>query len=542
MPEETVGQPFGKFLTDNTQPKFLRYLQLIRRHKSQRFAATGNTTRGRTVSLWIQMKLMETKSRDAAILLSIKDLSGHKRGQSAVKMDRKSLRQWAENITGNYVFYTIDPEGRINGWNKDAERVDGYSMEDVMGKNISIFYPQENVKNHLPSQELEIAQRLGGHEVEGWRIRKNGNLFWARVITTPIRNEKNELLGFTRAVRDLSDAKRMNEALASQYNHFKELVENSSDLIAVIDRKGIIAFIGSSVERVLGYPPAACIGRNAMNFIHPGDVKSTLDDFSKVLRRPGHRGTFQLRLLHRNGTWMTFDGSAANMLDNPHIAGIVVNARDLTKIKQLEHQLIKAGEAERNRIASDLHDGLVQQLAGIEFLARVLQHRLETTGNSEAEQAQKIASYLKIALRTTRDLSHKLYPIGLKEGLVHALKILADDIQRLFEVKCLFSYDNDIGIHDKDVEGHCYFIVQEAVKNAVQHGKASRITISLNARNKQICLSVRDDGHGVPNGSNRGEGIGQRVMTNRARMINGSLDLHRNINGGTTVICTFPQA
>jgi len=115
--------------------------------------------------------------------------------------------QFALLVSGvvDYAIFMLDPTGVIVTWNEGAQRIKGYSAQDIIGRHFSVFYPAEEVRNRKPDWELEVARREGRYEEEGWRIRKDGTRFWANVIITALRDESGRLRGFGKVTRDLTE-------------------------------------------------------------------------------------------------------------------------------------------------------------------------------------------------------------------------------------------------------------------------------------------------------------------------------------------------
>jgi PAS domain S-box-containing protein len=113
----------------------------------------------------------------------------------------------------DYAIFMLDTEGHITSWNLGAERLKGYTSDEILGKHFSIFYPPEDKERDKPAHELEVAARNGRLEDEDWRVRKDGSRFWANVIITAIRNEQGELLGFAKVTSDLTDRRALEEQL-----------------------------------------------------------------------------------------------------------------------------------------------------------------------------------------------------------------------------------------------------------------------------------------------------------------------------------------
>lgn len=122
----------------------------------------------------------------------------------------------------DYAIFMLDPQGHIASWNRGAERIKGYSADEIVGKHFSIFYPDEDKQWDKPGHELEIAARDGRFEDEGWRVRKDGSLFWANVIISSVRDETGELLGFTKVTRDLTDRRALEQQLRSRAEELEQ--------------------------------------------------------------------------------------------------------------------------------------------------------------------------------------------------------------------------------------------------------------------------------------------------------------------------------
>src|SRR5258708_1329302 len=111
----------------------------------------------------------------------------------------------------DYAIFMLDPDGVVLTWNTGAERFKGYRADEIIGQHFSRFYPPEMLERGLPARELEVAQATGVFEDEGWRVRKDGSLFWANVVITAMRNAQGELLGFAKITRDLTQPRALEE-------------------------------------------------------------------------------------------------------------------------------------------------------------------------------------------------------------------------------------------------------------------------------------------------------------------------------------------
>ena len=215
-------------------------------------------------------------------------------------------------------------------------------------------------------------------------------------------------------------------------------------------------------------------------------------------------------------------------------------AHDVTERRQLERELLEISERERQRIGYDLHDSLGQHLTGIAFLSKVLAQRLKACHAAEAAEAAQIVVFVNQAIEQARKLARGLAPVTLETyGLVFALQELATSVEALFHLSCQVRSDHAIHITDHAIAIHLYRMVQESVNNAVQHGKAQHITITLAVLHGCLTLTVHDDGMGFSTVLADQHGMGLRIMHHRARMIGATLEIQRGPQGGTSVICTL---
>ena len=155
----------------------------------------------------------------------------------------------------DYAIVFLDPEGHIMSWNAGAEHIQGYSGEEVIGRHFSRFYPEQDRESGKPQQELAKALALGRHEEEGWRVRKDGSLFWANTLITALHDEAGHLRGYGKIVRDLTERRRLE-------GRFREVVEAAPNGILTVDRHGRITSFNREAERLFGYPREELLGRS----------------------------------------------------------------------------------------------------------------------------------------------------------------------------------------------------------------------------------------------------------------------------------------
>jgi signal transduction histidine kinase len=217
---------------------------------------------------------------------------------------------------------------------------------------------------------------------------------------------------------------------------------------------------------------------------------------------------------------------------------------ELQERMRLQKELLETSARVQRRIGSDLHDGLCQHLTGTAFAGQVLGQKLAGRSLPEAAEADRLVELIQEAIELTRTLARNLHPIEMQAGR------LADNFQELaagtsdrFKVSCQFECHPAAplpDVNDVNVAEHLYRIAQEAITNAVRHGKARHINIRLDSTANEMVLTISDDGIGLPENAGNGDGLGLRTMAYRANMIGAIFNIERlSSQGGTRVTCTL---
>ena len=212
---------------------------------------------------------------------------------------------------------------------------------------------------------------------------------------------------------------------------------------------------------------------------------------------------------------------------------------DITQRRLVERELLRVSDAEKDRIGSDLHDGLGQYLTGISCLSAALRDKLQVNGRKEAEDASTIATLVQEAIAQARALARGLCPVQLEtSGLETALEDLTFQVQRLHGIECEFVPSGQVDV-ETSVALHLYRIAQEAINNAIKHASAKRITVTADFSQENKILSIEDDGCGFDPDAEHGPSSGMSLMPYRAAMIGGTLTVSSQPNCGTKVECRF---
>jgi PAS domain S-box-containing protein len=153
-----------------------------------------------------------------------RDMTERRNAELALRESEERFRLLVQSVQ-DYGIFMLDTEGRISSWNTGAERIKGYTAEEIIGKHFSVFYPAEDVAAGKPTWELEVAVEQGRLEDEGWRLRKDGSRFWANVVITALYDEQGRLHGFGKVTRDMTERRNAEQALRERRRLVGHLVE-----------------------------------------------------------------------------------------------------------------------------------------------------------------------------------------------------------------------------------------------------------------------------------------------------------------------------
>ena len=216
---------------------------------------------------------------------------------------------------------------------------------------------------------------------------------------------------------------------------------------------------------------------------------------------------------------------------------------DISAYKQIEREIISINEETKRHIGQELHDNLGQHLTGIAFMSEVLSRRLKNLNLPEAREAAKVTAMINEAISKTRDLAHGLYPVEIEEiGLRTMLQQLANNVQSLYKISCEFICEEECEMDDSLAAINLYRISQEAVSNAIRHGKATKVTIAMISKPGLTLLEINDNGCGIYNSHkpDSRSGLGMHTMQYRASMLGASLQILAIPSGGTRILINLP--
>ena len=330
------------------------------------------------------------------------------------------------------------------------------------------------------------------------------------------------------------DTLRLQESLQQSEELNQALLATVSDLVFELRKDGLVLSFHAPKDNEFAVTPEAVtghrlmdllttnIGQLAMHYLEKAFRTGATQKFSCQYLLPGKLRFFETRIAVRgNGTALAV-------------------VRDVTDRETLEKEVVESSSRVQMSIGQDIHDGLGQHLTGITFLSRALENKLASKNLPEAAEAAEISKLVIEALAQTRNLARGLFPVEVESTLLcQSIRDLASTAEQMFQISCSVDCDSNLLVTSKNASSHLFRLAQEAINNAVKHGKAHRVSILLGTSGDSAVLRITDDGVGFPPESARRNGLGIRIMTYRAQKVGGTLDIQPGQHGGTVVSCTF---
>ncbi|UIJ46320.1 PAS domain S-box protein [Sphingomonas cannabina] len=357
----------------------------------------------------------------------------------------------------SYGIYMLDPEGRVTIWNKAAERLKGWTEEEVLGRHCAIFYPEPAVAAGKPQRDLDRARAEGRFEEDDWRVRKNGSEFLAHVTVTALYDDTGALRGFGKVIRDVTEeraAERRNQASASQ---FRSILATVPDAMIVINETGRILSFSTAAEKLFGYAEAEVAGRN-VSCLMPSPDRERHDGYIQRYLATGERRIIGLGRTvigeRRDGSTFPMELSVGEAVTEGtrvftgFIRDLTEKQRAETRIEQLRSELVHAARVSAmGTMASTLAHELNQPITAVVTFVRGVRNLLrEDDPDDRAMIEEGLDDAYEEALRAggiVRRL-REFVGRGEIEKEIGSLSAMVDDAAKLAL----------IGAREKGVEAH----------------------------------------------------------------------------------------
>ena len=507
------------------------------------------------------------------------DISERKKAELSLRESEERFRQVVENI--EEVFWMIDLEqNRIVFISSGYEKIWRETRESLYSSPrrwIEAIHPEdrERVRDALPK---EIS---GDYDEEYRIIRSDGTLRWIHDRGFPVRNADGTVDRIAGIAEDITERKEAEEALRLRSSQQGALADLGRRALEHRDLGQLLDYAVALIPRILGIE-FCCVFE-----LLPGSEALLLRAGAGWREGPVTRETVSARSDSQEGftllsgapviiedlrTETRFRPSAL-MRDHGVVSGmnVIIRARGkpygvlgahtserrefsdvdvnflqsaanvlaaAIESRRLEEELLCTIEREQQRIGQDIHDGLCQQLAGIGFSIGLIARELPDSLGAKSKLTDVVGN-IRGAILEARMLARGLSPVQLEsDGLMSALQELVSTTEQLFKISCRFNCEQPVLIEDNAIATHLYRIAQEAIHNAIKHGQATHVSVTL-ANSDEHTLTISDNGLGLPAELCNSKGMGVHIMNYRAGMIGGRLSIAASPGSGTKVVCTW---
>jgi signal transduction histidine kinase len=359
----------------------------------------------------------------------------------------------------------------------------------------------------------------------------------------PFLKEERSLINvIAERIGEIIERRRAEDALRESEAQNKALVSAIPDMMLWLDEKGVVLGLHVGQFADLPHTFSDIVGNDMHVLCHRKILPRRFVEQSMLYVER----TLATEMPHIFEQHLSIEDIGHDLEIRTVVSGkkqVLCMVRDVTQRKRLEREIIEISGREQRRIGQDLHDSLCQHLAGIGFLGKVLEKKIGNGNEALPEDASEIVHLIDQAITLTRSFARGLNPVMLDvDGLMWALEELASNTERLFGITCRFQTERPLLVQDNAVALHLYRIVQEALNNAIKHGKANYIIIAASGDEKAAVVSVKDNGIGLTHSTSHGKGMGLSIMKYRASIIGAALYVRNDEDGGVSMVCTLPTA
>lgn len=482
------------------------------------------------------------------------------------------------------ILYRIDlRKGHFDFISESLRPITGYDPREFMMNGVTRWRSRihrDDLSSFMEASRQKLSIGKGKRQEIQFKYRfltKKGGWLWFSDNCTVLPDSEGKAAILLGCIRDITEQKAEEDNLRDMRNRLQAIMNTVEEHINIMAPDGSVLWHNQGTRG----PSSGALGRKCWEVFEGRQDRCPHCVHPDILR-DGRARDYETQTKEGEGRFRDWWVKAAPMRDDSgKIYAILETAVDITARKQterairrmneeleqrvldrtmalqtaneelrtemgerrrLEQKILEISEWEQRRLGQDLHDGLGQQLTGLSLMAKLLQQTLESQARPEAADAAVLMEMLKEAISTARELAKSLYPVELERAsLGAALADLAYKIERSFHVLCKADCKIEHAI-EKTVAIHLYRIAQEAMSNAIKHGKAKNIFLQWGVVGGRAVLRVENDGEPFREGQQVNQGMGLAIMRYRARMIRADLTILPGPKGGSIVTCSLHPA
>ncbi|HEX7288032.1 MAG TPA: PAS domain S-box protein [Candidatus Angelobacter sp.] len=544
---EAIGSPLERFIPQ-------RFWGAHREHIRD-FGETGKSSRsmGALGPLWalrangeefpFEASISQVDAGDKKLFTVImRDVTEHRRAEEA------RFRHAAIVESSDDAIISKNLEGLIMGWNAGAQRIFGFSEEEVVGKPITIIIPPD-----LWDEEAEILRRLhGGKRIEHYetvRVTKEGKRVNVSLTIAPVRDLAGRIAGFSKIARDITESKRAESALRESEERFRLLANDAPVMIWMAGTDKLCNYFNRTWLEFTGRPLAMELGNGWAEGVHPEDFDRCLATYvQRFDKRENFSMEYRLRRHDGEYRWV-LDTGVPRFTTDGSFAGYIGSCVDVTDHKLAEEalsglsrKLMEAHEEERTWIARELHDDVGQRMA---LLTIELERLGQVPPSAAAEIRSRVQELCKRVMDMGKDISaisHRLHSSKLEYlGITAAAAGFCKELAEQHEVEIDLSSEGIPEGLPYEIALCLFRVLQEALHNAVKYAGVRHFTVALRGAGDAVELEVIDTGVGFdPEAAMRSHGLGLISMQERLSLVKGEISIESKSGVGTRVRARVP--
>lgn len=460
----------------------------------------------------------------------------------------------------------LDDRGHVTIWNGGAERMFGWRKQDVLGRR------NPAVPEHAQPQFDSILDRaLGGERIVDLETRRRtaaGELIDVSLSTAPVHDPAGRVIGAVVVYVDIRERKAAEERLARSEAHFRALIENAQDSITVLDASARIRYQSPAIEPILGYTPGEVLARDVLDFIHPDDRRRVSRLIEESAATGESIGPIQCRARHRDGAWRILEGVATNLLRDPVVSGLVINARDVTERHRAEEEVRRQREmiarneklAALGRLAAGLAHELRNPLTVLNGRIALLRNELPagTPSARHLPSLEEAAERMKSIVQGLSSYSKPVKPmramLDVRDLLGGVLGLIAHEV-KTGGVTVQIEADREVPRIVADPSQITQVLLNLATNavEAMADAGGGRLTLRV-AANHDVRIEIADTGPGISEDrlaaiwepfyttKPEGTGLGLSIVRGIVEDHGGTIRVESQVRVGTTFTITLPRA
>jgi PAS domain S-box-containing protein len=300
--------------------------------------------------------------------------------EEEMSKSEERMRLLVEEVK-DYAIFMVDSSGNVATWNKGAAHIKGYPAEEIIGKNISVFYTEEQIRNNIPEHNLQIARENGRFENEDIRVRKDGSIFWANIMITALYDKSGNLYGYSKVTKDITEQRKAIEKMA----YLARLIEDINEAVFSSDASYLTKSWNKAAEKLFGFSAEEVIGKPINDILHS---QASEDDRLRIRAELNTAGysTGEVTYLKKDGTTVhTLMTNTVTTNSNGEVDGYVSICRDITERKKLEQRLLTAN-AEMEAFTYSVSHDLRAPLRRIVGFSHILEEEYSSKLDDEAKR------------------------------------------------------------------------------------------------------------------------------------------------------------